>query len=169
MDFSPHLPKLSKILSAFGWKSFGWVWKLHFVWLFTQLKKFWLLLKNREMQSEKKTRKMLEVFHHFRNLSEVFLSVWLEKFRVVFWSEHFFTGRNFRFRSFSAIRRETFKFSKRFSTRMSQLLTTCPGEHFENFYDKPFFFFITFRSWSKIFWTVRGKIFVWAKKFRPLA
>ena len=139
MDFSPHLPKLSKILSAFGWKSLVWVWKLHFVWLFKQLKIFWLLLKNPEMQSEK-TRKML-VFHHFRNLSEVFFSVWLGKFRVVFWSEHFFTGRNFRFRSFSAIRRETFKFSKRFSTRMSQLLTTCPGERFENFYDKHFFFF----------------------------
>ena len=56
-------------------------------------------------------------------------------------------------------------FSKRFSTRMSQLLTTYPDENFDKIFPK----IITFGTWPEVFRTMREKILAWAKLFSLLA
>ena len=81
-----------------------------------------------------------------------------------------FEGRNLNCWHFSAFKRKNSNFfSKRFCTRMSQLLTTYPDENFETFFLKILFSFITFGTWREVFRTMREKNFAWAQFLRLLA
>ena len=81
-----------------------------------------------------------------------------------------FEGRNLNCWHFSAFKRKNSNFfSKRFCTRMSQLLTTYPDELFETFFLKTLFSVITFGTWREVFRTMREKNVAWAKFFRLLA
>ena len=106
----------------------------------------------------------LDVFHHFRTLSDDFFNVFKEKLR-----RNFIEAINLNCWSFWAFNEKLPIFNKGFWTRMSLLLTTYPDANFEKFSRNFFFFLSLFGTWREVFRTTLEKILAWAKIFSILA